>query len=191
MIYNTLTMNNNKTKKPAVSKTSDSDCLFRVCSKCSENKSIDNYNVYTYKPRADGTQKVGRRGFCKDCQYNNTKRFFAKNENYKKEWRLKNPDKVISENLRAKPRTTKWRLENKEKRKIYRREYVKKNITHINEMKKKESQKVRDLLTDRYVISTITRRSSLKAEDIKENKELIEVQRLILKTKRLWKTSQN
>jgi hypothetical protein len=183
-------MKNDKNENKALSQASVSDCLFRVCSKCSEYKSIDNYNIYKFKPKADGTQKLAIRKYCKDCQYKFTKKFFAENENYKKEWRLKNPDKVINENLRAKPRTDKWRLENKDILKIKKREYKKKNIIHIAEQNKKEAQKTRDLLTDRYVVSQITKRSSLKAEDIKENKELIEVKRLIIKTKRLWKTSQ-
>ena len=184
-------MNTNKHQAPQLPQTAVSDCLFRVCSKCSEDKSIDNYNVYKFKPKADGTQKLAIRKYCKDCQYKFTKKFFAENKNYKKEWRLKNPDKAIEENLRAKPRIEKWRLENKDILKIKKREYKKKNITHIAEQNKKEAQKTRDLLTDRYVVSQITKRASLKAEDVKENKELIEVKRLIIKTKRLWKTSQN
>jgi len=167
-----------------------SDCLFRVCSKCNDNKSIDNYNTYKLKPKKNGTQNISTRSYCKQCQYNYTKKFFEENKKYKKEWRLKNPEKVKAENLKAKARTDKWRLENKDILKIKKREYRKKNIEHIKEQKYKESQKTRDLLTDRYIVSQITKRSSLKAQDIKENKELIEVKRLIIKTKRLWKTSQ-
>jgi hypothetical protein len=164
---------------------------FKICSKCSEKKNIENYSLYKNKQKLDGTQTVSIRSYCKVCQSDYVKKFFDKNKDYKKEWRLKNPDKVIQENLKAKPRTDKWRLENKEILKIKKREYKKKNIIHITEQNKKEAQKTRDLLTDRYVVSQITKRSSLKAKDIKENKELIEVKRLIIKTKRLWKISQN
>jgi hypothetical protein len=165
--------------------------FFKVCSKCGVQKLNDEYSKYFYKPKKDGTKKIGIRTYCNSCKNKMVKDWFEINNDYKKEYRKRNPEKLKEENLRAKPRTEKWRLENKDILKIKKIEYKKKNIIHIAELNKKEAQKTRDLLTDRYVVSQITKRSSLKAEDIKENKELIEVKRLIIKTKRLWKTSRN
>lgn len=110
----------------------------KVCSKCNENKSIDSYNTYKYKPKNDGSQTLSVRSYCKVCQYVFTKKFFDKNQGYKKQWRLKNPEKVKSENLRANPRTDRWRIENKEVLKIKKAIYKKKNIQHISERNRKD-----------------------------------------------------
>jgi putative lipase involved disintegration of autophagic bodies len=163
----------------------------KKCSKCFKEKKTSEFNSYKYKPKADCSQSIGIRRYCKECQYNYSKKFINENEGYKKQWRIKNPDKVKEENLRAKPRTDKWRLENKEILKIKKAEYKQKNKKRISELNKKESKQKREILSDRYVVSLITKRSSLRAEEIKNNKDLIEVKRLIIKTKRLCKTSQN
>ena len=63
--------------------------------------------------------------------------------------------------------------------------------TNLKRMELKWSQKSRDKLTDSYVIGQITKRSSLTAEIVKKHPELIEVKKIIIKTKRLCKTSQN
>lgn len=49
----------------------------------------------------------------------------------------------------------------------------------------------RDELKDCYVIQKIIRGTELNAQDIRENPELIEAKRLIIKTKRLCKTLKN
>ena len=157
----------------------------KVCSKCKNEKALENYSVYKYKPKKDGTQKIGLRTYCNSCKNEYTKKFFLENEGYKKQWRLKNPDKVKNENLKSKPRTDKWRLENKDKIKAKKKQYKQKHIEHIYELNKKYEKRDMELLTDRYVISQIIKRSTLKVENIKHNKELIEVKRLIIKTKRL------
>mgnify|MGYP003652087023 CR=1 FL=1 len=163
----------------------------KKCTKCNEIKSINDYSKYKFKPRKDGTQKIGIRSYCNKCKNQMTKDWFDKNKGYKKKWRKENPDKVRQENLNAKPRTDKWRKENKYTLKIKKREYRLKNIDYIKKNKPIEARKARKELQDCYVIGRITRDSNLKASDIRKHPELIEAKRIIIKTKRLWRTSQN
>jgi|TARA_R110000851_G_scaffold315820_1_gene478584 uncharacterized protein (UPF0262 family) len=133
----------------------------RICVKCNEVKSIDNYSKYKYKPKKDGTQKIALRKYCNNCKNKITKDWFDKNKDYKKKWRKEKPERVKQENRKRQKKHNKW------------------------------SQKSRDKLTDSYVIGQITKRSILTAEIVRKIPELIEAKKIIIKTKRLCKTSQN
>lgn len=163
----------------------------KKCSKCSEVKSVDDYSKYKFKPKKDGTQKIGVRSYCNKCKNQMTRDWFNKNKDYKKQWRKENPEKVKNENLKAKPRTDKWRVENKDKIKAKKRDYRLKNKDKIKANRPIEDAKARKELQDCYVINQITKRSKLTAKEVRQYPELIKTKRLIIKTKRLCKTSQN
>lgn len=163
----------------------------KVCTKCNKVKSIDCYSKYKYKPKKDGTQKTGIRSYCNKCKNQMTKDWFDKNKDYKKQWRKENPEKVKQQNLRAKPRTDKWRKENKKVLKVKKAKYRLKNIEHIKSKKPIEYKKAIEELQDCYVITQITKRSNLTSKEIRNHPELIEAKRIIIKTKRLCRTSQN
>ena len=59
------------------------------------------------------------------------------------------------------------------------------------EWQNKTDIKMRKELKDCYVIYTLSKRTGQKAEFLRQYPELIETQRLIIKTQRLCKTSQN
>ena len=163
----------------------------KICTKCCKDKSINNYSRYKFKPKKDGTQKIGIRTYCNECKNQITKDWFNKNKDYKKQWRKENLEKVKEENLKAKPRTDKWRKKNKEKLKIKKAHYRLKNIEYIKSKKPYQEKKAREELQDNYVIQQITKRSKLTSKDVRNHPQLIEVKRIIIKTKRLCKTSQN
>ena len=133
----------------------------KTCTKCKIIKSINNYSKYKYKPKKDGTQKTAIRAHCNDCKNEMTKNWFNNNKGYKKQWRKENPNKVKQENKKRQNKHNKWH------------------------------QKERDKLKDSYVVKLITKRSSLTAETVRKHPELIEVKKIIIKTKRLCKTLQN
>ena len=53
----------------------------------------------------------------------------------------------------------------------------------------KKERKLREELSDCYVINKLIRGTNLTAKQIRETPELIEIKRIIIKTKRLCKTS--
>jgi hypothetical protein len=137
----------------------------KICSNCSIEKTIDLFE--NRKESADGKNNQ-----CKLCKAYKAKIYREKNKEKIKilniEWRIKNPEKT--KNIYKS-----YKNKNKEKIKIKRYEFNNKSISN---------------LSNNYVIKNLIQRG-LSIEQIKENKELIEVQRLIIKTKRLCKTLQN
>ena len=134
-----------------------------------------------------------------------------KNDNTKN-WRLKNKERVkeIQKKSRSRPEykknASKLKLEryhngldkqsikkyqNSEKGKLAsKRAKIKWAKNNPEKIIEKES-KLRDELSDCYVINKLIRGTNLTAKQIRETPELIEIKRIILKTKRLCKTSQN
>jgi hypothetical protein len=162
----------------------------KQCTKCNEVKSINDYSKYKFKRKKDGTQKIGIRSYCNKCKNQMTKDWFDKNKGYKNKWRKENPEKVRQENLRAKPRVNKWRHDNKKVLKLKSRDWRLKNKDLIKKRKPIEGRKAIKELQDCYVIGRITRDSKLTAKKIRQYPELIEAKRIIIKTKRLCRTSQ-
>lgn len=175
----------------------------KICTKCGiEKKStIKNFS----------RQKKGKYGYascCKPCiaiyskQYmsnpDNKKRvkeysekWRKENPEYKKKWRKENPEKEKAIRARAYLNSEQWREDNKEKLKEDKLKYRIKNKDKAKLKVPFYSKKARTELQDHYVISQITRRSNLKSKDVRKHPELIEAKRLLIKTKRLCKTSQN
>ena len=134
-----------------------------------------------------------------------------KNDNTKN-WCLKNKERVkeIQKKSRSRPEykknASKLKLEryhngldkqsiekykNSEKGKLAsKRAKIKWAKNNPEKIIEKES-KLRDELSDCYVINKLIRGTNLTAKQIRETPELIEIKRIILKTKRLCKTSQN
>jgi hypothetical protein len=108
--------------------------------------------------------------------------------NINKEWVNKNKEKrkQHSANYTSKP-------ESKQKKLLYDEVYNKKDYVKVSKRNrsKKRGQIEREELHDNYVLGRIIKNSNLTREQIKQHPELIEVQKLIIKTKRLCKTSQN
>ena len=165
--------------------------IYKVCTKCNIEKTIDGFSEYFFKPKKDGTKKKSIRNICKECYNKRSKEFFQENPNYKKDWRKNNPEKVKAENLRAKPRTDKWRAENKLHLTIKKREYGLKNKQHIRNKKNEFSKQSRENLTDCYVRSVLAKRSNLKSIDFYGESQLIELKKIQLKLRRLCRISQN
>lgn len=183
----------------------------KVCSKCGVEHPLYNFTK-------DKRCKDGHGSWCNECMRKSSLNWYNKNKvrSYEnsKEWRSLNPDKVKKNEKR-------YRERNKEKRKIIRKEwyklnrnkeyeshknwinnnpdylpkrakqrkqYASNNKDMINEYQKNYQTIIRENLTDGYVLNYL-RIKGFNKEDI--TPELIEVQRLLTKTKRLCKTSPN
>ena len=171
----------------------DSSPTVKICTKCGEGKPISEYKNILIKARIDGTRKPAQRSSCKACDNKTTQDWLKRQDEYKKKWRAKNPEKIRQENLRAKSRTDKWREDNKEELKIRKSEYRKRpeSKQKKNAWSRADGRKKISELSDTYVIQKIRRGTGIKCETIRQYPELIETKRLIIQTKRLCKTSSN
>jgi hypothetical protein len=137
----------------------------KTCSKCGDVKK--SYDFYNNKQAKDG-----KTIHCKLCM-----------DKYKNEWQKNNPKKCSE-------MASKWNKNNPNLRKTYlskfrsRSDYDEKNRISSS----KSSKLATEELKDNYVKSTLLKLGFNK-KDI--SNELIETQRIIIKTKRLCKTSQN
>ena len=93
---------------------------------------------------------------------------------YRRKWRADNPEKI-------KEYRRKWRINNHEERKECRRKWWSDNPEKMKEYRRKWRAELRD----NYVIQKIKQNTSLTTQQIKEFSQLIELQKLIIKTKRL------
>jgi hypothetical protein len=164
---------------------------YKVCTKCKKRKPIDKFPKYKGVLKIDGSRSILTRSDCKICCYNATKRWFSKNPGYKKLYRKRNPEKVKQENLIGSIRVKLWCLKNKERLRRIKREYKKRFKEHLSEINKKSSRKVREQLFDSYVITKITRGSSLTRKEVKKHPMLIELKREIIRTRRLCRKSKS
>jgi hypothetical protein len=80
---------------------------------------------------------------------------------------------------------------NKEKRKVQNIESRKLHSKKYKETSNIRMKKYTKNLTDDYLVNLIYRGTNLKSSEIKQLPELIEIKRLIIKTKRLCKTLQH
>lgn len=108
---------------------------------------------------------------------------------YRKKWREKNKE-IENERVRN------WRLNNPEKLKdsakktyIKRLELIKKYNKNYNKRTERSSNRCKNL-EDEYIIQRLTT-TGFNRTQIKENTDLIEVKRILLKTKRLCKILAN
>lgn len=153
----------------------------KKCSKCGKVKDVGEF--YNKKSRKDG-----KSSHCKCCSSESVMKWRKNNPEkvYESElkWRKSNPEKVKKSKL-------KWDRTNKEKKKCTYEKWRKSNIEKLNEKntiwRKNNPGKVIDY--DFYYIQLL-KDSGFTTEQINENPELIEIKKLIIKTKRLCKTLQ-
>jgi GTPase Era involved in 16S rRNA processing len=136
----------------------------KVCNKCKELLSIDNFRHKKVKTKIYITND------CKKCLY-------IKNKDRVQKWKNNNKENSIIY-------FRNYRKENIEKIKNYERK-------KYPEQNKKYNLDCINNLTDTYVIHKLVRGTNLKHSDIKQYPELIEAKRLQILTKRLCRASQN
>lgn len=159
----------------------------RQCKECLDVKNISDF----YK-RKNGIYGINRR--CKECLSIYKKKYRVKNRNNliekEKQWRDSNPEKL-------RRYEKKWKQLNPEKLKIKQQKFRKKyrqklriksanrrnkNLSKHRKMSREYHVKIAKNLNDVYIKRLITKRSSLKPDDITE--DLIKTKRLIIKLKR-------
>ena len=184
----------------ATDKKGVADVGSKVCTKCNVNKNINEFSfVYGHK-RKDGTKKGRYHSQCKICR-----------KSVLKNWRNKNPEKAknscdnwIKNNLEKNKETRKkykiknkelvikwkrdWDIKNRDKYKIYNSKQPKEKRRL---WQRKTDKKLQERLADSYVVGILCAENNLKASDIRKYPELIKTKRLIIKTSRLCRTSQN
>ena len=161
----------------------------KICKKCNEEKDVELFGK-------DKKGKLGLKSWCKECEKERCKNWRLNNpEKFKeiqKNYRLNNPEKV-------KEMTKNWYLNNPEKFKEKQKNYLLNNTEknkencknwYLNNIEKiKESnKKVVNELRKGYLIKRL-KGKGFKKEQI--TPELLELQKIIIKTIRLCKTSQN
>lgn len=82
------------------------------------------------------------------------------------------------------------RIDYKKNRSTYD-EWYKNNKDKVRIGRTKIEQRRRNNLSDRYIKRLLREKSGFTTDQIKDNPELIETKRIIIKTKRLCKTSQS
>jgi hypothetical protein len=154
----------------------------KTCRTCGESKSID-----FFSKRSVSTDGYNTR--CKTCE-----------NSINKKWRDQHPEKMkehfekakLNGNYKYCPRILdnikKWKAKNNEKVKETKKRSERNNPIKFKEKKKRSKAARRKNITDGYVKSILKIRG-FSSEHI--TPEIIEVQRLIVKTKRLCKTLQN
>ena len=175
---------------------------FKCCSKCNIEKSINDFPIVFGHKRKDGTKKQRYHSQCRECRYSVCRKWLDKNEGYstikKREWDEKNKEYVTEYKKNYKKenadKVKQWKKDWDIKNKEHRLQYNKDNPQpkhKVREWQNATAKKMREELNDCYVIYTLSKRIGKKADFIRQYPELIETQRLIIKTQRLCKTSQN
>ena len=152
----------------------------KTCKKCGVEKEESEF----YK----GAQnKDGLKSWCKECCASYAKKYNLENSHkfreYQKTQRIKNAD-ILKE------RQAKYRNENRDLLRSKYSEAGKKYRLKYPEKAALKQKRHYENLND-FVITKSLKRIGLSEIDIKENPELIEIKRIIIKTKRLCKTLKN
>lgn len=156
----------------------------KICTCCENSKPFSRFRSRTKKGY---TWKMGK---CMDCEkLEQKKRYHSNLELYRKRGR-ESSNRYHNENkekISAKMKLLRKQPNNRVI--IHQRKYIIKNREKIRvqhrPVSKKSFIKQRDALTDSYVIRILRQRTTLKKSDILKYPELIETQKLIIKTKRL------
>ena len=175
----------------------------KKCSKCGEMKGVEEYGKLSASPD-------GYRTICKFCmnKYNATYRkenkesirlsrnkYYSNNKDKYKEYRDRyKPYRILyMDNYRIT-----HAAEIREYKKIYDKRDVEKKRRRLSQWSINNRDKIAgyrsknsETLSDSFIIQRITDKLNLNASQIRENPELIEIKRTILKTKRLCKTLRN
>ena len=144
------------------------DIILKLCRTCNQSKTLDSFS--THKRTKDGKYYQ-----CKDCY-----KLYIKSERYKQYHK---------------------EYQKTEKRKEYIKNYTKSDVflQYQREHNKKPHIKAKNRLSDKkqkldlipsYLKSKL-KQKGFTNEQIKNNPELLEIQKILIKTIRLCKTSQN
>lgn len=156
----------------------------KICSKCGVGK-----DSICFTKRIKNSD--GLHSWCKECvknyNINYCKKYYSENKesllNYSKIYRSENAEKTrIAQE--------KYRNENRDSLRSKYAESGKKYRLKYPEKAKLKQKKHIENLND-CIINKALKRTGFSENDIKENPELIEIRKIIIKTKRLCKTSKN
>lgn len=149
-----------------------------TCKKCGDTKDI---SLFSYSKK----HKLKISNECKSCESKRT--YDWRNENKEKcktnrnNWKKNNPDKIkLSNSISNKKNKESIYLKNKKWKDL--------NIEKVREQSRIKNNNNTKNINDCYVKNIILKPKGFTKEQI--TPELIEVQRIIIKTKRLCKTSQ-
>ena len=149
----------------------------KLCTKCNIIKSFDDYNK-------SKNRKYGIACHCRSCM-----------KIERKEYRAKETSIVLIRECRSRynkkhPETRlTYYLNNIDKRTEYNKKYRENNIEHYNNKATIYRKKSRNILSDGYIKSQLSKVTSLKHSQIPQ--ELVELKRIQLKTYRLCQQLQN
>jgi hypothetical protein len=146
--------------------------ILKLCRTCNQKKTLESFSNHK-------REKDGKYYECKDCKNN-------KHKDYSKKFRKTEKYKVVRQSEKYKVYHQDYikKYQKTEKHKEYQKYFWQLNTT--KEFKKNQTQN----LDYDYLRDTLRKKGFL-LEQIKNNPEILEVQKLIIKTKRLCKTSQN
>jgi hypothetical protein len=189
------------------------EAITKQCSKCKEVKGLGEFGKST-------TGKYGVRAYCKTCAYEMRRKWISKNKDKEKEYNQKYRPNTI-EKIKTKQLTKQqsnkcvkcnkplvgrilstkycntckneerkiWRSKDYDKNKSsYKKYYLDNKSALIENGSKRDAIKRKDL-HNRYIKKLFVEKHGLKTNQI--TNDLIEVKRLIIKTKRLCKTLSN
>ena len=132
-----------------------------TCAKCGESKDISCFHI-------DNNLKKGVKSRCKICAHND---YYENKEIYKK-------------------RNRKWRLDNPEKVALVHREYRMRNKDYCKTLSRNAKLRKTESLTDYYIKHQLHKKGYTN-DQLQQNPELINIQRLTIQIKRLCKTSKS
>jgi hypothetical protein len=166
---------------PACSMTAGYQLPLFVCRKCLKQKEK---SLFVKNSKL----KNGIDSICKECKnskkyHNNPKQ---KESSKKALGKYRKTDKYKKYHIEY-HKTEKYKTKSRIRNRKYQQELHKKN----SEYSTKKAKKQCDLLNDGYVINRLSRKTKLKAKELRQYPELISIQRMIIKTKRLCKTLEN
>lgn len=168
----------------------ESEVATKVCTKCGKEKAASEDFF-----RKGQKYKGGLQTTCKECEKRYLRVYWKKYRNQKKEelrrkkevYYLNNKDKInkyqreYNTSFKRREYKSLWRKNNKDKVRESRIKYLPKAYLR----KKKEIEQ----LSDRYITEILRKKGFSK--ELRVNRELIDIQRIIIKTKRLWIISRN
>jgi hypothetical protein len=178
----------------------ESEIKLKRCSTCNESKPIDSFS--NHKRTKDGKyyqckdcKKLVCKNYSKSIVYKDYQKKYRQTENrknyqknYQKNYRKKYAEKYKEYNKEYQKTDKFKQYQQSEKYKNYKTSYDKKN--EVKKARNIRTFKDRENLSDYYIRNNL-KQKGYTPEQIKQHPEILEVQKLIIKTKRLCKTSQN
>ena len=149
----------------------------KVCSTCGEEKPEQAFDIIPNKPPIPGVVYINKKVLNKHCRHCLYLKRKEKIKKYTNKYKEKNKQKLAEAHR-------KWREKNKQKYKEIMYNYTERNLDSVRTRRRINSKRMIDELKPIYV-RRLLKNKGFTIEQIKENKELIELQKIIIKTKRL------